>query len=313
MPFVPPMLATKGDRVPAGDEWVHEVKWDGMRVIVDVTPAGVRLFSRPGNDVTARAPALAGLAGLGHTLLLDGELASADETGLPTFGALQAGLGVPRLYVFDLLQLEGRDLTGLTWTERRRELDALHLGDDAWLVPPTYDDGEMLLEATRAQGLEGIVSKRRSAPYLPGVRSRDWLKFPHRSRVSYVVAGWRPERESSRLGAILVGEPTADGLVFRGRVGSGIAGKAGAKLAELLAPLSRPDSPLAGEVPKLDAAGTTWVEPVLVVDVESLGRTRDGRLRQPAYIGVRSDLTPADLLGSSVQALAIAPPDTDDR
>ncbi len=298
MPFLPPMLATKGDRVPVGDDWVHEVKWDGIRALVHVSAGGVRVFARSGNDRTAGFPQLAGLAALGHDMVLDGELAAPDELGRPTFGALQRG-GPARLYVFDLLALDGADLTGLPWTERRARLEALHLGDEHWVVPPVYDDGEVLLEATRAQGLEGIVSKLRSAPYRPGVRSRDWLKFPHRPRRSVVIGGWRPEKDSTdRLGALLVGEPKADGgLVFRGRVGSGLGGKAGPVVRELLRDLARSDSPFTEELPRLDAVGTRWVEPVVVIDVESLGFSGGGRLRQPSYQGVRSDLSPADLIG----------------
>ena len=109
------------------------------------------------------------------------------------------------------------------------------LDDVAWQVPPTYDDGQMLLAAAEQQGLEGIVSKRLSSRYRPGVRSREWLKFPIRPTGSFVVGGYRHEVGSDqRLGAVLVGQPTATGLAFRGRVGSGIAGKAGRLLAELL-------------------------------------------------------------------------------
>lgn len=296
---MPPMLATKGDRVPAGPEWVHEVKWDGIRVIVRVEGGSVRVWSRNGNDRTHHFPQLAGLASLGRSMLLDGELAAPDELGRPTFGALQRG-GPARLYAFDLLELDGRSLLAQPWDVRRGELEALHLGDDAWLVPPTYDDGEMLLEATGAQGLEGIVSKLRSAAYRPGVRSRDWLKFPHRPRRSVVVGGWRGEKGSdARLGALLVGEPTPEGLVFRGRVGSGLAGRAGALLLPMLVDVARRDSPFVTPIAKVDALGTHWVDPVLVVDVESLGTTTDGRLRQPSYQGIRSDLTPADLEAQS--------------
>lgn len=299
MPFVPPMLATKGDRVPEGSDWVHEIKWDGIRSIVDVGPTGLRVFTRNGNERTREFPHLAGLSSLGRTMLLDGELAAPDDVGRPTFGALQRG-GQARLYVFDLLALDGRDLMPLPWNERRAELEALHLGDDHWVVPATYDDGELLLEATAAQGLEGIVSKRRSAAYRPGVRSRDWLKFPHRPRRSVVIGGWRGEKGSdARLGALLVGEPTPEGLVFRGRVGSGLAGRAGVSLLPLLGAIARTDSPFITPIAKADAVGTHWVEPVVVVDVESLGVTHDGRLRQPSYRGTRSDLTPADLEGQS--------------
>lgn len=296
---MPPMLATKGDRVPTGPEWVHEVKWDGIRVIVRVGDGGMSVWSRNGNDRTRDFPHLAGLCALGRTMVLDGELAAPDEAGRPTFGALQRG-GRPRLYVFDLLELDGRDLKPLPWTERREALEALHLGDDDWVVPATYDDGELLLEATGAQGLEGIVSKLRSAAYRPGVRSRDWLKFPHRPRRSVVIGGWRGEKGSdARLGALLVGEPTADGLVFRGRVGSGLAGRAGVALLPMLTGIARADSPFVTPIAKADALGTHWVEPVVVVDVESLGMTHDGRLRQPSYQGVRHDLSPADLEAQS--------------
>jgi bifunctional non-homologous end joining protein LigD len=163
-------------------------------------------------------------------------------------------------------------------------------------VPETYDDGAALLEAAEAQGLEGIVSKRWSSGYHPGRRSRDWLKFPIRPTASYLVGGFRFETDSDhRLGAVLVGEPTEQGLVFRGRVGSGIAGKAGQRLGDLLRPLVRDASPFATALPRVDTVGTVWVDPEVVVDVQYLAITRDGRLRQPAYRGVRTDLDVTDL------------------
>lgn len=304
-----PMLATRGDRVPTGAEWCHEVKWDGMRALVVVDGDTVRATSRNGNDVTRSFPELEHLAdlGLGH-VVLDGELV-AFRDGRPDFGALaqriHRGRGRSRVLadapapvaflVFDLLVHGERDLRREPLSVRREALESLLLGDDVVQVPPTYDDGQMLLEATRQQGLEGVVSKRWSSVYVDGVRTRDWLKFPHRTRTSWVVGGWRPETGTTgRLGAVLVGEPTADGLVFRGRVGSGIGGAAGRALAEELAGTEVADSPFL-EVPKVDAAGARWVRPELVVDVESLGFSSHGRLRQPSYQGVRHDLAPDDL------------------
>ncbi len=294
------MLATRGDHLPAGGEWLHEVKWDGMRVLADVSPAGVRLTSRNENDVTVSFPELQALAGAaGRDLLLDGEVVAFDpaDGGRPSFGRLAermhvgsarraAALAVQTpvtFLVFDLLRLDGADLTAKPLSRRRELLEALALADPRWQVPPAYDDGAMLLQATDEQGLEGVVSKRRSSRYEPGARSRHWLKFPHRRRTSWVVGGWRPETGSEdRLGALLVGEPTPDGLRYRGRVGSGIAGKAGPTLRGLVAPLARAASPFVDEVPRLDALGTRWVEPVLVVDVESLGLSAQGRRRQPS-------------------------------
>ena len=315
------MLATKGTHVPAGSEWLHEVKWDGMRVLVDVRPSEdpggpgeLHVRSRNEKDVRVSFPELHGLAGLRRDLLLDGEVVAFLD-GIPTFGALADRMHVGNarraallaesnpvtLLLFDLLRLDGEDLTGRPLSERRALLEGLGLLDVHWQVPATYDDGDMLLEATAAQKLEGIVSKKRRSLYVPGRRSPDWLKFPHRNIGSYVVGGWRHETDStSRIGAVLVGEPTAAGFVYRGRVGSGIAGKEGQRLLGRLEPLRTDASPFADEVPKIDAAGTVWVRPELVVDIAALGLTPAKRLRQPSYRGVRPDLTPEDLAPEDV-------------
>jgi bifunctional non-homologous end joining protein LigD len=161
-------------------------------------------------------------------------------------------------------------------------------------VPAAYDDGAMLHEATLQQGLEGIVSKRRTSRYTYGERTPHWQKFAHRHRLSYVVGGWRPqEGTSDRLAALLVGEPTSEGLLYRGRVGSGIGPKQSVTLTGLVATLGRAESPFADEVPRVDADGTHWLEPVLVVDIDTHGRGYS-RLRQPSFQGVRTDLTPFD-------------------
>ncbi|NLJ53450.1 MAG: DNA ligase, partial [Intrasporangiaceae bacterium] len=171
------------------------------------------------------------------------------------------------------------------------------LSGPRWQVPPTYDDGEELLSATADQGLEGVVSKRRTSAYAPGRRSPDWLKVPHRTLVSVVVGGWRPETGTdARLGAVLVGLPRADGsLDFLGRVGSGLAGKAGIRMREVLGPHRSTTSPFAGALPREDILGARWVRPEVVVDVRSLGLSGGGRLRQPSFIGMRPDLTAEDV------------------
>lgn len=308
-----PMLATRGERVPTGADWIHEVKWDGMRVLVEVSAERVRAFSRTENDVSAAFPELAELASVGarvgRSLLLDGEVVSLGE-GVPSFAALADRIHVRdptraarlaaqapvTLLAFDVLRLGDDDLLAHAHRERRQVLEDLGIDLACCQVPATYDDGPLLLTAAEQQGLEGIVSKRRSSRYHPGRRSKDWLKFPIRPTGSYVVAGYRHETGSTRrLGALLLGEPTAEGLRFRGRVGAGLAGAAGQRLLDALVPLQRETSPFAEEVPRVDRAGAVWVEPEIVVDVAYLTLTPDGRLRQPAYRGVRADLTPADL------------------
>lgn len=316
-----PMLATPGTHVPVGEEWVHEVKWDGVRMLGDVTraaapaatPAGgehvsgeyaVRLTTRNGNDATRAWPEIAG-RGPGRDVLVDGEVIALNAAGRPDFRRLAERMHIrdgrraarlaaadPATYlVFDLLRLDGRDVTGLGWTERRALLESLDLG--SWQVPAVYDDGALLHRVTRDQGLEGTVSKRRGSLYRPGQRSRDWVKLAHRHRASYVVGGWRPQvGTQDRLAALLVGEVTAEGLAYRGRVGSGIGAKASRMLRALLTDAAA--SPFVDDVPKEDAVGSHWVEPLVVVDVETHGVGYD-RLRQPAYVGVRTDIAPADL------------------
>jgi bifunctional non-homologous end joining protein LigD len=311
MDTVRPMLASKGTYVPPGEDWVHEVKWDGVRALTDVRDGKLRMYSRNGNDITIAWPELSTSPLGDRDLLVDGEIIALNEHGLPDFRMLQDRMHLrnaqtarrlsasnPATYmVFDLLRLDGEDLTALAWEERRARLEGLGL-DSSWQVPAVYDDGQMLHDATLAQGLEGVVSKRRSSKYFPDRRTDSWLKLAHRLSASYVVGGWRPQEGSSagNLAAVLVGEMTPDGLLYRGRVGSGIGPKAGAQLTKLLAGRDRDDSPFDDEVPKVDALGTHWVEPFLVVEVDSHATAKNQRLRQPSYRGVRADVSPEDLL-----------------
>ena len=242
-------------------------------------------------------------------MLLDGEVVALDG-GLPSFSALAErmhvsdarkarSLAIARpvtFMAFDLLRLYGVDLTSRPLAERRAALERIGLSGPSYQVPPTYDDGDALQAATLEQGLEGVVSKRLSSRYSPGRRSTDWLKFPHRASMSVVVGGWRLETDSpSRLGAVLVGRAEPGGLRYLGRVGSGLAGKAQVAVLDALRPLTIDTSPFADEIPKVDAQGTVWVRPVVVVDVQALGLSTQGRLRQPAYRGLRPDLSLGDL------------------
>ena len=307
-----PMLASSGTAIPRGRQWVHEIKWDGMRVLADVADGRLKLLSRNGNDVTTNFPELSTLAGPGvpDDMLLDGEVVALDG-GLPSFSALAERLHVSdagrarslavaqpvTFMVFDLLRLDGVDLTSRPLAERRATLDRIGLGGPHCQVPPTCDDGDALQAATLEQGLEGIVSKRLSSRYSPGRRSPDWLKFPHRASMSVVIGGWRLESDSAhRLGAVLVGRPGPSGLVYLGRVGSGLAGQAQVAVLDALRPLRIDASPFADEIPRVDAKGTVWVRPEVVVDLQALGLTAQGRLRQPAYRGLRPDLSPGDLI-----------------
>jgi len=305
------MLATQGTTIPSGPQWAHEIKWDGMRILAEVAGGRLKLLSRNENDVTSTFPELSTLAGPGRPedMLLDGEVVALDG-GIPSFSALAERMHVSdagkaqrlaaarpvTFMVFDLLRLYGVDLTSRPLAERRATLERLGLAGAHTQVPPTYDDGVALQSATLEQGLEGVVSKRLSSRYSAGRRSPDWLKFAHRGSTSVVIGGWRLETGSThRLGAVLVGIPHPAGLAYLGRVGSGLAGKAQVAVLDALRPLAINASPFAENIPPVDAGGTLWVRPEVVVDVQSLGLSAQGRLRQPAYRGLRPDLSPDDL------------------
>lgn len=311
-----PMLATAADpqsAVPSGDAWAHEVKWDGMRLLADAHDGGLRLSSRTEANVTAAFPELAGLATVLADGMLDGEVVAFAD-GKPDFGALAERMHVRDLrraralaervpvsyVVFDVLRLYGVPLLERSFDDRRQTLERLELGDGSdacWQVPAVFDDGEALLEATRASGLEGIVSKRRASAYRPGRRSRDWLKRAHRSSQTTVVGGWRPQTgTTSTLASLLVGLPDDEGgLTYLGKVGAGIGPTASADLTRLITPLASDTSPFTDPVPAVDARGTRWVRPGLCVEVAHLGYGRGGRLRQPAVRGVRHDVRLEDL------------------
>jgi bifunctional non-homologous end joining protein LigD len=305
-----PDAGAEPGRVPTGPEWVHEVKWDGMRVLVDAHEGTLRLTARSESNVTVAYPELAGLSDLLPDALLDGEVV-AMEDGRPSFRALAERMHVQDrrraerlatarpvvLMIFDILRLYGVSLLDRPLQERRATLERLELHGPHWQVPPAYDDGPALYAATREQGLEGVVSKRRRSTYQPGVRSKDWLKFPHRRVQSCLVGGWRPETGSqTRIGALLLGVPDGErGLTFAGRVGSGISGRAQQELADRLTPIGRAESPFAERLERADALDSRWCEPKVVVDVRYLGRTEAGRLRQPTYRGLRPDLSPSDV------------------
>jgi bifunctional non-homologous end joining protein LigD len=311
---VQPMLATPSadpGRLPVGRQWAYEVKWDGVRVLADAREGQLRLLTRNGRDATPAYPELDVLSALPDALL-DGEVVAMDAEGRPSFPVLMERMHVrdrrraaalsrripATLVVFDILRLYGVDLTARPFAERRATLERLELPAGRVMLSPVYDDGAALLTATKEQGLEGVVAKKWSSSYEPGRRSPSWVKAVHRLRRTCLVGGWRPQVDTSAVvGALLVGAPDgAGGLRYLGRVGSGIGPSAHRELARLLRPLSRSTSPFSAAVPSLDAAGARWCEPTLPVEVEHLGWTAGGRVRQSTYCGVRTDAEP-ELVG----------------
>ena len=301
-----PMLATSGD-LPVGPDWSYEFKWDGIRAIGSLRGNSLQLWARSGVEITVAYPELAGLSGVLGDATLDGEVVALDAVGRPSFNAvaermhvrepgraarLAAALPVTYL-IFDLLRLDGMDLMHLPYVQRRGALEALDLRDRHWLVPPRFADGPATVAAAREHSLEGVLAKRASSTYRPGVRSPDWIKYKLEQTEDVVVGGWRPG--ARRLGALLVGLPMPDGrLRFLGRVGGGISGSSERALLSELEPLHTRTSPFAAALPREDAKDAIWVVPQVVVEVRYAEMTRDGRLRFPRFVALRPDKTVAD-------------------
>jgi bifunctional non-homologous end joining protein LigD len=300
------MLATPGP-LPSGPGWAYEFKWDGVRALATINRGRLRLAARSGTDITAAYPELAPLAGALDHAVLDGEIVVLDAAGRPSFTALAERMHVrekgraaklatslPVTYmIFDLLGFDGHDLTGEPYQRRREALEQLRLPAGRWLVPPSFDDGPATLAAAEEYRLEGVVAKRLSSTYRPGVRSPDWVKYKADYTDDFVVGGWRPGARA--LGALLVGVMRPDGrLDLRGRVGGGISAAKERELLAALRPLATDVSPFAGELAREDSKDATWVRPEVVVEVRYGEQTPDGRLRFPRLERLRTDKSPAE-------------------
>jgi bifunctional non-homologous end joining protein LigD len=290
-----PMLATATDTLPTGEGWLYEPKWDGFRAIVTVSGGDVRFTSRNGNDLTERFRNVARAATLAirsSDAVLDGEICALDDRGRSRFSLLQESAGTPVLVLFDLLELESEPLLDEPLSERRKRLEALVVGDGGVVVSPQFDDGPALLAAAREQELEGVVAKREDSPYRPGRRSVDWHKLKLRQTQEVVIAGYtRGQGRRAAFGALVVGVHDAGELRWAGNVGTGFSDNEIERLRRLLEPLERSDCPFAEapKMPRVRKSDITWVDPVLVAEVEFAEWTHEGRLRAPSYLRLRED------------------------
>jgi bifunctional non-homologous end joining protein LigD len=297
-----PMLATAGSVLPSGPDWAYEFKWDGVRALVTVSAAAVKITSRLGNDVTVAYPELAGLGADIEDALVDGEIVTFDE-GRPSFGRLQLRMHVraarqaaqlatevPVSFIaFDLLRLYGVDLIDRPFAERRATLERLAADHPQWTVSPSFDDGRATERAARTHGLEGVVAKRLTSRYRPGTRTADWVKVKFRQGGDFVVVGWESDALDANmtLSSLLLGYYEGDVMRFAGKVGSGLSGR---YVAELSRRLRARTDPVLADVPQSSPGrAVTWVEPEVVVEVTYSHWADDGRLRHPVFLRVRDD------------------------
>jgi bifunctional non-homologous end joining protein LigD len=290
-----PQLATLAEEAPEGDGWIHEMKLDGYRILARVHEQAARLFTRTGQDWTERFPesarAIAGLSA--DDAWVDGELAVLMPDGTTSFAAMQNAADLPagaRLvyYAFDLLYWNGRDLAALPLEARKRALEAvLPVGDALRYSQHVVGEGARFFAEACRMGLEGIVSKRRDGPYREG-RTRDWLKVKCVREQEVVIGGFtEPKGAREAIGALLVGVHDPSGaLRYAGKVGAGLGPAVARDLRRRLGALVRRDRPFA-EAPGIPRA--SWVEPRLVAQVRFSEWTRDGRMRHPAFVGLRED------------------------
>ncbi len=306
-----PMLATTVDRPFTREGWLFELKWDGVRALAAVRNDTVRLVGRSGRDETARYPELGVLARAlhGHSAVVDGEIVVVNDDGRPSFERLQSRINVGRdadvrramrenpvtYVVFDILELDGRDLTQTSLRIRKKTLhDVLTPTAGVMYADHVEREGETFFAAVSRQGIEGMIGKRADSPYQPGRRSPDWVKVKAWQTQSCVIAGWTGGRgrRSEQLGALILGVYAGADLVHCGQVGTGFNERTLRELRTRLNALLVTSSALQPAPRTSEPA--TWVQPQLVCEVRHAGWTKQGILRHPAYLGLREDVAPRD-------------------
>jgi bifunctional non-homologous end joining protein LigD len=297
-----PMLAKGSDRIPDGDGWLFEIKWDGYRCVATVEGGQVTLTSRSGLGLEF-AQIEQELASL-PACVLDGEVVVLDERGRSSFQAIGNGHTAARFMVFDVVEVDGGSVRDRPLAERRQLLARLlQHAQGTWVAEsPTFTDGAALLAHAAQEGLEGIVAKRTSSPYRDGARGPAWLKIKLRVEQEFAVLGWTPERSgdgtlTGGLGALILGVAEDGGFRFCGKVGTGWTEAEGHRLlGELgvLETVTRPEVYAGIPDEKEYRTEARWAAPGMVVQVQFQHWTDDGRLWHPSYKGQRFDKKPSE-------------------
>jgi bifunctional non-homologous end joining protein LigD len=300
-PFRKPQLATLVDHVPSSSNWMHEIKYDGYRTLVAVGGGKAKAYTRTGLDWSERfAPIVAAAAQLEGSALIDGEVVALDQDGRPSFQALQASLkegsGALAYFAFDLLTLDGGDLTALPNLDRKERLKGLLIGarEAIRLSDHVLGNGEKLFESLCKQGLEGVVSKRADAPYRVDRRTQSWLKIKCLHRQELVIVGWTPSDKGRGFRSLLLGLHENGAMRYAGKVGTGFGVAAIDELMDRMKPLERKTPTV--EAPRAAVRGAHWITPRLVAEIAFTEWTDEGVLRHPSFLGLREDKAEKDVV-----------------
>lgn len=296
-PFRPVQLAQLVDAVPAGDRWLHEMKYDGYRTLVAIGGGAARAYTRSGLDWSDRFAAILGeVAKLKvKSALIDGEAVVLDADGRSSFQALQGALkgapGTIDYYAFDLLELNGEDLTGLPLLERKEKLRAILPEGNPHLRYSEHirGNGEKLLASFCSANLEGVISKLATAKYV-GSRSGTWVKTKCIKRQEFVIIGWTPSDKSRTFRSLILGIHENGALRYAGKVGTGFNTAELLRLMEIMAPLEQEEPTV--KAPRAEVRGAHWLKPRLVAEIAYTEMTNEGTLRHPSYLGLREDKKP---------------------
>jgi bifunctional non-homologous end joining protein LigD len=304
--FLPPQLATLVDKPPSGEAWVHELKFDGYRMLCFVNRGKAKFFSRNGKDWTEKFPNVStALKTLPvTTAILDGEIVIQDKAGRSSFQALQQSMKIRSsafvFQIFDLIYLDGFNITGTPLRERKAVLEELLAGAKP-KGPLRYSDhvegnGAQFFKQACEYGIEGIVSKLADSPY-ESTRNKNWLKTKCIKRQEFVIVGYTPSKKAfPGFGSLILGVYDKGKLVYSGRVGTGFSIRQRLEIQKKLDRISQQAMPFAVKPKDPGLRDAHWAKPQLVAEVEFTEWTAEGSIRHPSFQGLREDKMPTEIV-----------------
>ena len=306
--IIEPMLSGSASKPPVSEEYVYEVKWDGIRALISVEDGQVRIRTRNHNDVTLQFPELHAVEKAFRATcgLFDAEIVCLDAGGRPVFKKVISRLmntsdsAIAKLsktspvycYVFDCLYMDGRVLINEPLAKRREWLKDAIRPDTPYRISETVEDGVALFEAAKNLSLEGIMAKDKTSRYLPGKRSDSWLKIKVRNTAEVVIIGYTQGKgdRATTFGAMHIAIPAEEGLLYRGKVGTGYDDATMKEISKQMKRCTVIKKPIQEKT--LDDKVSTWIEPVLMAEVTYAQITRDNQFREPVFVRMRPDLMP---------------------